>query len=185
MTKIFVGTSAAAKSQAKAFIKGCSVPEVTFLPWWDQFIPGRTLLEELSRIRSQINRAILIISPESFAKIRGRKQAIPALNVLFEFGFFYNASAKRKLPWFAMETFTCHLILTATSTSPAATTSNAEVPWPSATVLRPNSVDGFIHIRVRTISTSCALTARRNSESARRIPTGLLGGGNDSGKRPT
>jgi len=97
MTKIFIGSSTAAKSQAKAFIKGCSVPDVTFLPWWDQFVAGRTLLEELSRIRSQVNRAILIMSPESFTEIRGRQRAIPNLNVLFEFGFFYNALGKDKV----------------------------------------------------------------------------------------
>jgi len=97
MIKIFVGSSAAAKSQAKAFINGCSVPEVVFLPWWDQFTAGRTLLEELSRIRSQVNRAILIMSPESFTKIRGHQQAIPNLNVLFEFGFFYHALGKEKV----------------------------------------------------------------------------------------
>ena len=88
---IFIASSTAAKSQAKAFIKGCSHSDVTFLPWWDQFIPGKTLLEELTRIRDQIDRAIIILSPESDTKLRGRKQPIPNLNVLFEFGFFYSA----------------------------------------------------------------------------------------------
>jgi predicted nucleotide-binding protein len=89
--KIFVASSAVAKPQAKAFIKGCSRADVEFLPWWDQFTPGKTLLVELTRIRNQIDRAIVILSPESDTKLRGRKQPIPNLNVLFEFGFFYSA----------------------------------------------------------------------------------------------
>ena len=90
-SNIFIASSLAAKSQAKAFIKGCSHPDVTFLAWWDQFIPGKTLLEELTRIRDQIDRAIIILSPESDTKLHGHKQPIPNLNVLFEFGFFYGA----------------------------------------------------------------------------------------------
>jgi predicted nucleotide-binding protein len=89
--KIFVASSTAAKSQAKAFIKGCSRAGVDFLPWWDQFTAGKTLLDELTQIRNQIDRAIIILSPESDTKLRGRKQPIPNLNVLFEFGFFYGA----------------------------------------------------------------------------------------------
>ncbi len=91
MINIFIASSTAAKSQAKAFIKGCSHADVTFLAWWDQFVAGKTLLEELTRIRNQIDRAIIILSPESDTKLRGRKQPIPSLNVLFEFGFFYSA----------------------------------------------------------------------------------------------
>jgi predicted nucleotide-binding protein len=89
MMKIFVASSTAAKPQAKAFIKGCSRADIEFLPWWDQFTGGKTNLVELMRIRKQIDRTIVILSPESDTKLRGRKQPIPNLNVLFEFGFFY------------------------------------------------------------------------------------------------
>jgi predicted nucleotide-binding protein len=96
LINIFIASSIAAKRQAQAFIKGCSHPDVSFLPWWDQFIAGKTLLEELTRIRNQIDRAILILSPESNTTLRRRKQPIPNLNVLFEFGYFYSALGKDK-----------------------------------------------------------------------------------------
>ena len=89
MKRIFVGSSSAARAQAKKFIAGCSIGGVTFLPWWEYFTPGRTLLEELDASRTQVDGAILIWSPESETEIRGYKRQIPNLNVLFEFGFFY------------------------------------------------------------------------------------------------
>jgi len=91
MTKIFVGSSKAAKCQATALIKGCARSDVTFLPWWNEFRAGRTLLEELTRIRKHAHRAIVILSPEFKTEIAGSEHAIPNLNVLFEFGFFYGA----------------------------------------------------------------------------------------------
>jgi predicted nucleotide-binding protein len=91
MTKIFVGSSTAAKCQATALMKGCARSDVVFLPWWSEFRAGRTLLEELTRIRKHAHRAILILSPEFKIEIRGSAHAIPNLNVLFEFGFFYGA----------------------------------------------------------------------------------------------
>jgi len=60
-------------------------------------IPGRTLLEELWRIRKSIDRAVLILSPESTTVVRRKKHAIPNLNVLFEFGFFYSALGKDRV----------------------------------------------------------------------------------------
>jgi len=97
MMNIFIASSNAAKPQAKAFIKGCTRADVTFLPWWEQFRAGNTLLEELVRIRDQIDRAVLILSPESNTSLRRLTQPIPNLNVLFEFGFFYSALGKDKV----------------------------------------------------------------------------------------
>lgn len=97
MTKVFVGSSTAAKCQAKYLMKGCAASDIQFLPWWEQFIPGQTLLEELTRIRKTVQRAILILSPETETEVRGYNHAIPSLNVLFEFGFFYSALGKDKV----------------------------------------------------------------------------------------
>lgn len=91
MTNIFIASSTAAKPQAKAFIKGCSREGVKFFPWWDEITAGRTLLGELTRIGRKVQRAIVILTPESATQIRSHKQPIPNLNVLFEFGFFYSA----------------------------------------------------------------------------------------------
>ncbi len=95
-TTIFIGSSTAAKAQAKAFVKELTTPGIRFLPWWDSFTPGRTLLEELGRILNSVDAAIILFSPESKATIRKREQIIPNLNVLFEFGYFYGHLGKMK-----------------------------------------------------------------------------------------
>lgn len=69
------------------------------------------LLEELTRIRKHAHRAILILSPEFKTEIRGSEHAIPNLNVLFEFGFFYGSSVKPVSQLFVTVKFTCRLIL--------------------------------------------------------------------------
>lgn len=86
--RIFVGSSSAAKSQAKAVVKALARPGVTFVPWWDAFTPGRTLLEELDNLSGSVDAALLLFSPESPATVRAKDVNIPNLNVLFEFGYF-------------------------------------------------------------------------------------------------
>ena len=88
-TTIFLGSSSAAKSQAKAIVKALSGPTLEFLPWWETFTPGRTLLDELDEIRGKVNGALLLFSPESNTSIRKTNYEIQNLNVLFEFGYFY------------------------------------------------------------------------------------------------
>jgi len=95
--KIFVGSASGAKSQAKAFINANTKWGVKFLPWWEAFQPGRVLIDELKRIKSEVHAAILIISPDVKAKIKGHYQHIPNLNVLLEFGYFYAAFGKKKV----------------------------------------------------------------------------------------
>ena len=97
MMKIFVGSSTSAKKQAKDFIEGCANPNVKFIPWWEQFTAGRTLLEELTRIKNEVNAAVLIMTPEGVAtNTKGTQIVMPNLNVLFEFGFFYGTLGKDK-----------------------------------------------------------------------------------------
>jgi hypothetical protein len=67
---IFLGSSSAAKSQAKAIVRALSGPTLEFLPWWEMFTPGRMLLEELDEIRVRVNGALLLFSPESTTNIR-------------------------------------------------------------------------------------------------------------------
>jgi predicted nucleotide-binding protein len=96
-TTIFVGSSSAAKSQAKALIADLSSATLEFLPWWDAFTPGKTLLEELDNIRDKIDGALLLFSPESETTIKKDTKWIPNLNVLFEFGYFYGHFGKQKI----------------------------------------------------------------------------------------
>ena len=97
MTTIFLGCSSAAKSQAKAVVKAFEGPTLEFLPWWDAFTAGRTLLEDLDVIRGRVNGALLLFTPESTTRIRRKKYDVPNLNVLFEFGYFYGRLGKQKV----------------------------------------------------------------------------------------
>lgn len=96
-TLLFLGSSSAAKSQAKALMASLSSDQVEFLPWWDAFPAGRTLLEQLDSIRSRVSGAVLIFSPEAEGTVRGNVVQLPNLNVLFEFGYFYGHFGREKV----------------------------------------------------------------------------------------
>lgn len=96
-TTIFIGSSSAAKSQARAVIRKFASPALKFLPWWDAFTAGRTLLEDLDRIRARADGALLLFSPESTTRIRNRKHNLPNLNVLFEFAYFYGHFGRQRV----------------------------------------------------------------------------------------
>ena len=96
-TRVFIGSSSAAKSQAKAIVQKFSSATLEFVPWWEAFTPGRTLLEDLGSIRDRVDAAVLVVSPESNTTIRGNDVAIPNLNVLLEFGYFYGALGRERV----------------------------------------------------------------------------------------
>ena len=87
-TTLFIGSSTPAKSQAKAVVTKLSSPTLEFLPWWEPFTAGRTLLEDLDNIRAKVDGAVLLFSPETESTVRGNAVQFPNLNVLFEFGYF-------------------------------------------------------------------------------------------------
>lgn len=95
-TTLFLGSSAAAKSQAKAVVAKFQGPTLKFLPWWDAFTAGRTLLEDLDAIRGKVDGAVLLFSPEARSTVRRKTVQVPNLNVLFEFGYFYGHFGKRR-----------------------------------------------------------------------------------------
>ena len=96
-TTIFIGSSSAAKSQARAVIREFASPTLKFLPWWEAFTAGRTLLEDLDHIRARVDGALLLFSPESTTRIRNKKYGVPNLNVLFEFAYFYGHFGRKKV----------------------------------------------------------------------------------------
>jgi predicted nucleotide-binding protein len=96
-TTIFIGSSSAAKSQARAVIRKFSSPRLKFLPWWDAFTAGRTLLEDLDNVRAKVDGALLLFSPESTTRIRNKKYNVPNLNVLFEFAYFYGHFGRKRV----------------------------------------------------------------------------------------
>jgi predicted nucleotide-binding protein len=97
MATIFIGSSSAAKSQARAFVRHFTRPGLKFLPWWDAFTAGRTLLKDLDHIRGRVDAALLVFSPESATRIRNKRLAVPNLNVLFELGYFYGHFGEKKV----------------------------------------------------------------------------------------
>ena len=105
LTTVFLGSSTAAKSQARTVVKTLTSPTLAFLPWWEAFTAGRTLLEELDAIRGKVNGALLLFSPESTADIGGKPQNVPNLNVLFEFGFFYGCLGRDRVALIKYGTF--------------------------------------------------------------------------------
>jgi predicted nucleotide-binding protein len=96
-TILFIGSSAAANSQARALVRALTSDTLEFLPWWDAFTPGKTLLEELDSIHDKVDGALLVFSPEAQTVIRKDKKFVPNLNVLFEFGYFYGHFGKQKV----------------------------------------------------------------------------------------
>ncbi len=96
-TKIFIASSGIAKNQANAIIKAFTSATLEFLPWWDSFTPGRTLLGDLDGIKNKVDGALILLSPEAPATMRGNSVAIPNQNVLFEFGYFYGALGPQKV----------------------------------------------------------------------------------------
>ena len=94
---IFIGSSARARAQSKSFIERFEGPTLSFLPWWEAFTAGRTLLEALDEIKDRIDGAVLLMSPESETTVRGKTVAIPNLNVLFELGFFSGHLGRHKV----------------------------------------------------------------------------------------
>ena len=96
-TTVFIGSSSAARSQARAVIEKFSGPTLEFLPWWDAFTPGRTLLEDLDAIGRRVDAALLIFSPEADSVVRGKTVQVPNMNVLFEFGYFYGSLGRERV----------------------------------------------------------------------------------------
>jgi len=97
MITLFIGSAAAAKSQARAVIHAFTRPGLKFLPWWDAFTAGRTLLKDLDHIRHRVDAALLVFSPELTTRVRNKRHAVPNLNVLFEFGYFYGHFGEKRV----------------------------------------------------------------------------------------
>jgi CRP/FNR family cyclic AMP-dependent transcriptional regulator len=87
--RIFIGSSMAAKRQAHVIASHFESGTVEFVRWWDAFTPGRTLLQDLDALAENVDAAVLVMSPEIPASVRGNDVLLPNQNVLFEFGYFY------------------------------------------------------------------------------------------------
>lgn len=98
MLKIFIASSTAAKSQARAFMEGCIKDASEYVPWWEAFTAGKTLLEDLDDISTSVHGAVIVLTPEAVATTAsGTQIPIPNLNVLFEFGYLYSKLGKQNV----------------------------------------------------------------------------------------
>jgi CRP/FNR family cyclic AMP-dependent transcriptional regulator len=98
VTKLFIGSSGGAKSQAKAIVKAFTSPTLEFLPWWDDvFVGGGLLLENLEKIKVQVDGAVFVFSPEIPGTVRKASAVLPNQNVLFEFGYFLGHFGRKKV----------------------------------------------------------------------------------------
>lgn len=94
---IFLASSSCARPLAKSLAAELTSDRVAFLPWWEAFTPGRTLITELDSLKSRVQGALLLITPYATANVKGRDVSIPNLNVLFEFGFMYGHFARERV----------------------------------------------------------------------------------------
>ena len=117
-TTVFIGSSSAAKSQARAVIEAFAGPTLGFLPWGDAFALGRTLLEGLDFIAGSRCRADALHAGYRLDRPRqGGPGAEPQrpVRVRLLLGRFGRARRDAK-----SASSTCPPISTATSTSSAA-----------------------------------------------------------------
>ena len=96
-TTVFIGSSSAAKAQAREVIDAFEGPTLRFLPWWDAFESGQTLLEGLDSIATKVHAALMIFTPEFESTVRGKQVQAPNLNVLYEFGYFCGRFGRAKV----------------------------------------------------------------------------------------
>ena len=96
-TVLFLASSTGGKAHAKALATSLSSDRVGFLPWWEAFVPGRTLLSELENIKKRVHGALLIITPDIPAIVRAKNVELTNQNVLFEFGYFYGAMSREQV----------------------------------------------------------------------------------------
>ena len=95
--KVFLGSSTRAKKQAILLADALREDSIKVIPWWSTFRPGRTLLQELDRIKDRVDMALLIFTPDVSAVVRKNSVFLPNQNVLFEFAFFYSALGPAKV----------------------------------------------------------------------------------------
>lgn len=85
-------------AHARSFMRNCKDDDhIEYCPWWEQFKPGGTLIEELVRFKRKLDGALVILTPDISASLERRKRSIPNLNVLFEFGFFLSQFGRRRV----------------------------------------------------------------------------------------
>jgi len=96
--KIFIGSSSEAKlidNEVRKIIE--NHPKAEPKPWQDVFVPGEFGLESLTRIKKEVDGAVLITTVDDKIWYRGSEGFTPRDNVLFELGLFIGELGRDKV----------------------------------------------------------------------------------------
>lgn len=97
LRKIFVVSSVEGKKQAACYIRHCTDKHIEYRPWWNEFQGSRIVIDELERIKNEYDGALVVLTPDVRATIRRKREWVPSLNVLFEWGFFLSKFTKANI----------------------------------------------------------------------------------------
>lgn len=90
--RVFVGSSSEALEEASYVSKALSRHDLACRVWSDGiFQLSQTAIEDLVRAASDFDFAVLLLTPDDMTSSRGRKNASPRDNVVFELGLFMGA----------------------------------------------------------------------------------------------
>jgi len=95
---LFLGYSSASKEAARAVKEYLQTLGVRVLDWQTDFIPGRTILEQIEQAAARsIGGVFLFTKDDDLADANGTKQGVPRDNVVFEAGYFVGLKGKHNV----------------------------------------------------------------------------------------
>lgn len=94
---VFIGSSGAALTQATYMSRALERRDVTCKLWTQGvFQLSQTTIEDLLRISSECDFAVLFLTPDDMTSSKGRRKASPRDNVVFELGLFMGAIGRSR-----------------------------------------------------------------------------------------
>lgn len=95
--RVFIGSSTESKKAAMAVKKALDgVAEAVVWTQKDIFEPGKFTLESLEEQARRCDFAVMVFAPDDVIFCRGRRQAGPRDNVIFELGLFMGATDRKR-----------------------------------------------------------------------------------------
>lgn len=97
MTNVFLGSSQWVQDQARDLLKQLATPQISFLPWWDIFALHKSPLDRLEQVRHRINKALILLSADLSAPVKGTENTTLHADILFELGFFCSSLGRENV----------------------------------------------------------------------------------------
>jgi len=95
---VFLGYSSKSSSTAAAVKQYLQSLGAKVLDWWEDFIPGRTILDQIEDAASRsVGGIFLFTQDDGLAEQDQRDKAVPRDNVVFEAGYFIGLKGKRNV----------------------------------------------------------------------------------------